>query len=106
MRSLLREGLDLAQQIAALPFRAAREALRDSRWTDQPLGEVVEDSLFLGEGLAKLPFKATLAAMDTLRQSRPDLEERVAELERRLGVTEPPAPEAPAPEVPAPNANA
>lgn len=90
MRQLVNEGLDLAQQMAALPFKAARQALRETELNSRPLGEVVEESLKLGEGVAKLPFKATAALLTELSLKMPNLEERVAHLERHLGLVERP----------------
>lgn len=97
MLDVLREGLDLAQQLAALPFKAARHALRETSLSRRPLGEVVADSLMLGEGLAKLPFQATAALMAEMGRSGPSLEERVANLERRLGASAEPSPPMPEP---------
>lgn len=91
MRQTLKEGLDLVQQLAALPFTAARQALASSETSKGPWGEVARDSLDIGERLARLPFKATAALLDG--PDSPSLEQRVAELERRMGV-QPPSPPA------------
>lgn len=93
MRQTIKEGLDLAQQLAALPFTAARQALTASETGRGRWGDVMRDTIDIGEGLARLPFKATavfLAGSDS-----PSLEERVAELERRLGVQPPPETDTP-----------
>lgn len=91
MNKVVREGLDLAQQIAALPFKAARQALQETTLRSQPLGDVIEESLTLGEGLAKLPFKAAAALAKNFSRPRPDLEERVARLEQQAEKLPPPA---------------
>lgn len=88
MRQMIKEGLDLAEQLAALPFTTARQAFAASETGKGPWGEVVRDSLDIGEGLARLPFKATAALLSGA--SSPSLEARVTELERRLGVQPPP----------------
>jgi hypothetical protein len=98
VRQAIQEGLGLLEQIAALPFKAARQAFRESDLSRRPLGEVVQDSLHLGEDLAKLPFKAVSAVMTEMAQKGPGLEQRVAELEKRLGI-QPPL-ESPPPEPP------
>lgn len=98
MRSAIMEGLDLAQQLAAMPFKAARQVLRDTPAGRRPLGEVVQDSLLIGEDLARLPFKISQALIAETSGAAPSLEERVANLEKRLGVTQPAPPEQPVPE--------
>gem|GEM_PF-5864740 len=79
------------QQLSALPFRVARKALQESTVSQRPLGGVLADSLAIGEGLARLPFKATSAVLDEMARMRPSLEQRVAALEQKAGI-EPPAP--------------
>lgn len=91
MRQTIREGLSLAQQLAALPFRAARQAFRQTDMSQRPLGDVVQETLHLGEGLAQLPFKATSALLSEVAERGPSLADRVSALERRLGV-DPPEP--------------
>jgi hypothetical protein len=89
LRQMIKEGLSLAQQLAALPFKTARGALRETPLKERPLGDVLDDSFALGEGLARLPFRATAAIMDEIVERRPTidtLEAKVAELERRLGL--------------------
>lgn len=83
MRQTVKDGLNLAQELAALPFRAARQLLRETDINRRPLGEVVADSLRIGEELARLPFKATAAVMDEMAPSSPSLEQRVAALEQQ-----------------------
>lgn len=92
LRQMIKEGLGLAQQLAALPFKTAKLALQETTLKERPLGGVLEDSLELGEGLARLPFQATAAIMDEIADRRPaidTLEAKVAVLERRLGVEQP-----------------
>ena len=67
MREVLREGLDIAGQLAAFPFKAARRSIHDTAVGDRPLGEVIDDSLHVGETLARLPFKAAAALLAELR---------------------------------------
>lgn len=96
MRQAIREGLGLAEQLAGLPFKAARQAFAETPMSSRPLGDVVRESMEVGEGLARLPFKAAAALLaETAAPPGPSLEERVAELERRLGV-DPAAPTSPA----------
>ena len=98
MRQTIKEGLDLAQELAALPFRAARQLFREGDVSRRPLGEVLMDSLRIGEDLARLPFKATAALVTEMTPAGPSLEERVAALERQVSPpAEPPAPTAPEP---------
>ncbi|HYF93228.1 MAG TPA: hypothetical protein VD969_13440 [Symbiobacteriaceae bacterium] len=94
MRQALKEGLGLAEQLAALPFKTAREVFRATALSHRPLGEVVVESIGIGEGLARLPFRAASAMLVQAAQSATSLEQRVAELERRAGI-EPPAPSQP-----------
>lgn len=88
MRETVKEGLSLVQQLAALPFRAARQAFKETPVSQRPLGSVVDESLSLGEGLARLPFKLAEALVEESAQARPRLEERVAALEQRAGIAE------------------
>lgn len=60
--------------------------VRESPLSSRPMGAVIQDSLALGEGMAQLPFKAASALLSELSARKPDLEQRVASLERRLGV--------------------
>jgi hypothetical protein len=101
VRQTVKEGLNLAQELAALPFRAARQLLRDTDMKQRPLGEVVADSLRIGEDLVRIPFKATAAIMDEMAPGSPSLEQRVAALERQLAPQEPQQP--PVPTDPDPN---
>jgi hypothetical protein len=89
LRKFIQEGLDLAQDLTALPFKAARQALQETPLSGRPIGDVVMDSLYLGEGLARLPLKATAALMAEFPGGPSDLERRVAVLEQRLGVATP-----------------
>lgn len=84
MQEAIREGLDLTQQLIALPFKVAREAFRQTALSRRPVGEIVTETLHLGEDVAKLPWKAAAALMVETSQRKPGLEARVAELERRL----------------------
>ncbi|HWI53880.1 MAG TPA: hypothetical protein VNT01_17210 [Symbiobacteriaceae bacterium] len=93
MRQAIQEGLNLAEQLAALPFKAARQAFEQSESNQRPWGELVRESMGIGEGLARLPFKATAVLLSEVARPGPSLEERVAELERRLGVNPAPPPE-------------
>ncbi|HWI65460.1 MAG TPA: hypothetical protein VNT75_26810 [Symbiobacteriaceae bacterium] len=95
MRQVIQDGLNLAEQLASLPFKAARQAFQGTDLTQRPLGDVVRESLQIGEGLARLPFKAA-GALLTEKPDGPSLEQRVAELEKRLGVEPPPAETPPA----------
>jgi hypothetical protein len=88
LRQTIKEGLTLAEQLAALPFTAARQAFQGSDLSERPWGEVVRESMSIGESLARLPFKATAALL--AGPDGPSLEQRVAELERRMGVQPPP----------------
>jgi sirohydrochlorin ferrochelatase len=87
--------MDLTQQLVALPFKAVRQAFQETDFSKRPVGEVITEALYVGEDLAKLPLKATAAILSEIGQRKPDLEERVASLERHLGLTptEPPATE-------------
>jgi hypothetical protein len=84
MRQVLMEGLDLAQQLAALPFRASRQLLRDTAVARRPLGEVVQESLTIGEDLARLPFKAASALIAEMSQSRQSPAPPVPEVQPEL----------------------
>ncbi|MDF2627024.1 MAG: hypothetical protein K0R39_855 [Symbiobacteriaceae bacterium] len=90
MRQTIKEGLGLAEQLAVLPFTAARQAFVASEGGRGPWAEVVRETLDVGEGLARLPFKATTALLSGAGTGSPSLEERVAELERRMGMQPPP----------------
>jgi hypothetical protein len=63
LRQTIKEGLGIAEQLAAFPFTAARQALTSSETDRGPWGDVVRDSLSIGEGLARLPFKVTVALL-------------------------------------------
>jgi hypothetical protein len=63
LRQTIKEGLGIAEQLAAFPFTAARQALASSETDRGPWSEVVRDSLNIGEGLARLPFKVTVALL-------------------------------------------
>jgi hypothetical protein len=91
MRQALMEGLDLAQQLVALPFKASRQLFRETGMARRPLGEVITESLTIGEDLTKLPFKAAAALLSEVSSSGPSLEERVAALEQQVGI-QPPTP--------------
>lgn len=97
MRQAIQEGLNLAEQLAALPFKAARQVLQRTEISQRSVGDVLRESLQIGEGLARLPFKAAGAVITDMGQpGGPSLEQRVAELEKRMGVeTPPPAPAQP-----------
>ncbi|HYG56973.1 MAG TPA: hypothetical protein VD902_02750 [Symbiobacteriaceae bacterium] len=88
MQQVLKEGLSLAQQLAALPFKATRQAFRETTMSQRPLGEVVVESLNLGEGLAKLPWRLAEALVEESARLKPgpSLEQRVAALEERMRV--------------------
>ena len=88
MRETVKEGLSLVQQLAALPFKAARQAFKETSMSQRPLGGVVDESLSLGEGLARLPFKVAEALVEESAQARPGLEERVTALEQKVGMPE------------------
>ncbi len=83
MNKVLGEGLDLAQQLAALPFKAARQLLEGSTLKNRAVGDVLSESLSLSEGFARLPFKAAAALLTELGEQKPNLEERVATLEQK-----------------------
>lgn len=89
MRQTIREGLGLAEQLAALPFKAMREALPER---ERPWGDLVRESITIGEGLTRLPFKAAAAVLSSADPTTSSLEQRVTELERRLGVAPPDGP--------------
>jgi hypothetical protein len=104
LQNSIREGLDLAQQLIALPFKAARQVFRDTAFSQRPTGEVVTEALHLGEDLVKLPLKAASALVADLPGRKPDLEARIAKLERTMGVgpAEAAPPAAPPPAAPEP----
>lgn len=83
MKALLHEGLGLAQQMAALPFKAIRQALNETMPQERALNGVLKETLELGEGLARLPFKVAGAVLDEFSE-RASLQQRVADLESRL----------------------
>jgi hypothetical protein len=60
---VIKEGLDLAQQMASLPFKAVRQAFDSSDLSERPMAEIIRESITLGEGLARLPFKAAGALL-------------------------------------------
>jgi hypothetical protein len=99
LQQTIREGLDLAQQLIALPFKAARQVFRETAFSHRPTGEVVTEALHLGEDLARLPLKAAAALAAELPRRRPDLEARVSKLEHQIGVA-PAAGETPAEGIP------
>lgn len=98
VREAMEEGLNLAGQLAAFPWKAARQAFRESDWSRRPLGEVIQDSLNLGEELARLPFKAAGALLTEMSSRQPSLESRIAALEQRVGIQPPAPPETPPPQ--------
>ena len=63
---VMKEGLDLAQQLAALPFKAARQAFDSSNLGERPMADIIRESITLGEGLARLPFKVAGALLTEL----------------------------------------
>ncbi len=67
---VMTEGLDLAQQMAALPFKAVRQAFDSSDLGERPMAELIRESITLGEGLARLPFKAASALLVELQPTR------------------------------------
>jgi len=63
---VMKEGLDLAQQMAALPFKAVRQAFDSSELGERPMADIIRESITLGEGLARLPFRAASAILAEL----------------------------------------
>jgi len=71
---VVKEGLDLAQQMASLPFKAARQALDASDLKERSVADLIRESITLGEGLAQLPFKAAgvlLAGLGAKQNRKP-----------------------------------
>lgn len=63
---VMKEGLDLAQQLASLPFKAIRQAIDSSNLNERPMTAIIRESITLGEGLARLPFRAAGAVLAEL----------------------------------------
>lgn len=69
---VIKEGLELAQQMASLPFKAVRQAVDASDLGERPVAQIIRESISLGEGLARLPFRAAGALLAELEaKSKP-----------------------------------
>jgi len=64
---VIKEGLELAQQMSALPFKAVRQIVDTAGLGERPIADIIRETITLGEGLARLPFRTATALLAELQ---------------------------------------